>query len=353
MQLCIIRHLRSPLHHWTKKVPTLTARFCIEVSSPCLIQWPEGEIPEVVTTFDSFHVVVKLVSAEHWRSKTHGDLNWTTGLSTLQIEISRNEPDSPPDVIVTPEGKRDLTLQGEYLRPKQGEYQAAAREIANRILRFFQYTLSTPSVKQIPKWDQALCAATWWDACGREVRGDVIFAVEPIPGRRGEMGVRKFTPAELPELQAFASKPIEPALTLTLLSDAQTAWFEGGLRRSVLELAICTEVMVKRRFFAGGSPAGAAFDHLEDKAKVSVRVLDLVDSVAEEAFGKSYKVEDPDNHKRIDHLFRCRNKIAHRGELSFRDDSGKAVAVDASLVETWWQAVSHLRTWLEALDDRP
>lgn len=333
-----------------KKVPTLTAKFSIEVSSPCLLQWPEEAIPEVVTTYNSFHVVAKLVSAEHWRSKTGADTDWTTGLGEIQIEVSRNEPDSPPDVIVTPEGMRDLTLQGEYLRPKQGEYKAAAREIANRILRFFQYSLSTPLVRQISTWDQALHAATWWDANGREVRGDVIFVAEPLPGRRGEMGVRRLTPTELPELQAFVSNPIEPSLTLTLLSDAQTAWFEGSLRRSVLELAICTEVMVKRRFFAGDSPVGAAFDYLEDRAKVSVRVLDLVDSVAQEAFGKSYKAEDPDNHKRIDHLFRCRNKIAHRGELSFRDDSGKTVTVDAPLVVTWWQAVSHLRTWLEALD---
>lgn len=155
------------------------------------------------------------------------------------------------------------------------------------------------------------------------------------------------TPDLLPGLQAFISNPTEPSLTLTLLSDAQTAWFEGSLRRSVLELAICTEVMVKRRFFAGNSPAGAAFDYLEDKSKVSVRVLDLIDSIAEEAFAKSYKTEEPDNFRRIDHLFRCRNKIAHRGELSFRDDSGKVVAVDGQIVETWWQAVLNLRGWLQ------
>jgi hypothetical protein len=147
----------------------------------------------------------------------------------------------------------------------------------------------------------------------------------------------------------FVETLTEPALDVALLSDAQTAWFEGSLRRSVLELAICVEVLAKRQFFAKASPAGAAFDYLEDKAKISVRVLELLDAVATEAFGSSFKKQDPDNYQRIDYLFRCRNKIAHRGELSFRDKSGKAVVVDAHLVESWWQAVQILREWLRSL----
>jgi hypothetical protein len=172
---------------------------------------------------------------------------------------------------------------------------------------------------------------------------------QPVPGLKGELGARKLTPADLPELQSFLSAPIEPPLAVTLLSDAQAAWFEGSLRRSVLELAICTEVLVKRRFFAKSSPAGAAFDYLEDKAKISVRVLELLDSVAEEAFACSYKKQEPAYYQKIDHLFRCRNKIAHRGELAFRDDSGKTIGVDAPLVETWWHAVENLRQWLQSL----
>ena len=92
----------------------------------------------------------------------------------------------------------------------------------------------------------------------------------------------------------FTLAPDEPPLDLALLSDAQTAWFEDGLRRAVLELAICAEVMVKRRFFAAASPAGAAFDYLEDKARVSVRVLELLDPIATEAIGRSYRSEFPE-----------------------------------------------------------
>ena len=332
------------------QVPTLSAKFSLKVSSLCLLAWPDGQTPDVVATLGDFHVAAKLLSADGWRSKSNDDVYWTTGLSELEIEVSRNESEAPHDVIVTPDEKVDLTIQGDYLESRLPEYQAAALEIANRILRFFQYSLFTPLVRQIPTWDQSLQNPIWFDANRQQLRGGTrTFMVQPVPVLKGELGTRKLTPAELPELELFLSAPTEPSLAVTLLSDAQSAWFEGSLRRSVLELAICTEVLVKRRFFAESSPAGAAFDYLEDKAKVSVRVLELLDSVAEEAFAFSYKKQEPVYYQQIDHLFRCRNKIAHRGELAFRDDSGKTVGVDAPLVKTWWLAVENLRQWLQSL----
>jgi hypothetical protein len=79
-----------------------------------------------------------LLSADYWRSKEKDDINWTTGLSGLEITVSREEAEAPPNVIETPDGRRDLTIQGTYLRARLPDYQAAALEIANRILRFFQ-----------------------------------------------------------------------------------------------------------------------------------------------------------------------------------------------------------------------
>src|SRR5450830_75912 len=331
-------------------MPLLSAKFSLGVSSPCLLALPDGQNPEVVAPLGEFRTTARLLSAENWRTKAKDDLNWTTGLYGLEVTVSREESDSPPDVIVTPDGRIDLTVQGEYLRSKLPQYQAAALEITNRILSYFQYSLFTPLVRPIPSWDQSLHNPTWFDATDKELRGGTHTVVaEPIPGLRGELGARKLTSAELPALQSFIAAPTEPSLATSLLSDAQTAWFEGGLRRSVLELAICTEVLVKRRFFAQASPAGAAFDYLEDKAKISVRVLDLLDAVAEEAFARSYKKQEPSNYQSIDHLFRCRNKIAHRGELAFRDDSGRSVNVGAAVVETWWHAVANLKVWLESL----
>jgi hypothetical protein len=113
-------------------------------------------------------------------------------------------------------------------------------------------------------------------------------------------------------------------------------------------LAIACEIVVKRCFFAEDSPAGAAFDYLEDKAKVNVRVLELIDAVAQVAFGKSFKIECSQDYRNIDYLFRCRNKIAHRGELSLRDDSGGKLLPDKKLIETWFKSVLALKAWLES-----
>jgi hypothetical protein len=183
-----------------------------------------------------------------------------------------------------------------------------------------------------------------------ELRGGsrtVIFL--PIPGADGELGVRKLTPNDIPDLRDFLQEDYNASLAEELLSDAQSAWFEGNLRRSVLEMAICIELMVKRKYFAQASPAGAAFDYLEDKSKVSVRVPELLDGIAKEAFSRSYRVEAPVQFQRIDYLFRCRNKIAHRGELWFRDDGDRLITVNSAIVEQWWEAAADLMAWLTAL----
>ncbi len=332
-------------------MPILHAKFIIEISSPCLLAWPEGQIPEVTATMGNFHVKARLLSEDGRRLKQKNDAVWTSRLGKIEIDVTRNESDSPPNVVLSPGGTKDLSARGNFLRSKLPEYQTVARELANRILQFFQYALLTPQVERIPRWDHTLHNPTWFDSDENKLRsgtGTVLF--QPIPGIGGELDTKKLSPNELSELQSYlVAVPTEPPLALALLSDAQTAWFDGNMRRSVLELAICAEVLVKRRFFAEASPAGVAFDYLEDKAKISVRVLELLDAVAEEAFANSYKKQEPNNYREIDHLFRCRNKIAHRGELTFRDDSGKPVVVEAPLVKNWWHAVHNLMIWLQSL----
>lgn len=339
--------MRNPLNLGFE-MHLLSAQFKLKISSPCLLAWPEHQNPVVEVSHGEFQVVATLYSLSG-RSKVGDDANWTTELEELEIVVSHVEVDTPPPVVVTDDGMHDLTFRAEYLRAKLPGFQNAAHEIANRILLFFRFSLFTPLVRPIAAWSQSLQNPKWFDADGVEVRGGSIFMVLAVPGGRGELGAKKLSPADLPALKSFVSSTKEIPLTLELLSDAQSAWFEGNLRRCILELAICTEVMVKRIYFAKASPSGAAFDYLEDKAKVSVRVLELMDAVAKEAFSISYKDEKPAHFQNIDHLFRCRNKIAHRGELSFRDDSGKVIDVGAPIVEAWWLAVADLKLWLESL----
>lgn len=87
-------------------MPTLFAKFSLEVSSPCLLALTDGQVPQVVANIGDFRIAAKLLSTEDWHTKEKHDVNWTTRLRALEIEVSRDEGDSPPDVIVTPEGRQ-------------------------------------------------------------------------------------------------------------------------------------------------------------------------------------------------------------------------------------------------------
>ena len=111
-------------------------------------------------------------------------------------------------------------------------------------------------------------------------------------------------------------------------------------------MALAVEVMVKRKFFGGDDAAGATFDHLEDKGKVNVRVIDLLHLTAKEVYGESFKETSHDEYEHLDHLFRARNKVAHRGTAVFRDDKSNLHVVDNAMLRRWWDAVTTLRSWL-------
>lgn len=332
-------------------MPNLSARFNVELSSPCQVEFPDGETPILEPVVSGFTTVVRLIpSSDGPRWQLKGDSHWTTLLGSIELTLTRNEMSNPPAVVTTSNGNRDLSALSAWLSPLLPEYKAAAVETTRRVLSYFKFTLSTPLVQLAPLRSRGFDNPIWLDSTGAALpTASVTLTVEPIAGTWGELGVKKLTLSDLLPLSDYLQAPQSPALDAQLLSDAQTAYFERNLRRAVLELAICTEITVKRLFFAAASPAGAAFDYLEDKARISVRVLDLLDGVAMEAFSQSFKEFDSAAYRQIDHMFRCRNKIAHRGELSYRDDGGRVTQVDESIVKDWWDAVAGLRTWARSL----
>lgn len=95
-------------------MPTLSAKFSLDVSSPCLLQWPDGSVPGIDTALGRFRIAVRMIPAEHWRTKHKSEANWT-GLHQLEIHVSGEEEAEPPAVVITRDGQHDLTVQGEYL----------------------------------------------------------------------------------------------------------------------------------------------------------------------------------------------------------------------------------------------
>lgn len=330
-------------------MPSLTAKFTLPVSANWLISWPDAPVPKLAFTSGSFDVEINLASELRRVFKDKGDPYWTQKIQTIEVLVTRNDEEQVPEIILTPDGSRDMKERAKFFSFRHQQYKEKALEVSNRLLQFVQHSLHTPLVKPITETEPSLHNPTWYDQLGNELETGFGSAIASFIRSPSKIGVNVFTTQHMSALVEHMKSSEQPSLFEELLSDAQAAWFQKNLRRAVLELAICAEVMVKRTFFAKESPAGAAFDYLEDKGRISIRVLELLDVIAEEAFSRNYRKECPLGFRSIDYLFRCRNKIAHRGDLLFRDDKGAIVEADFPMVEAWWVAVLDLKNWLKSL----
>ena len=216
----------------------------------------------------------------------------------------------------------------------------------NRAVLFFKYRLHNPNLSLV---DLYILKPVWIDEKGIEIKNT---GGSGITGTRlpslGRFGVESLSRHDDTDLKNALQNKISPDLIEQLLSDAQSAAFQKNLRRAILETAIACEIAVKQTFFAKATPSVAAYEFLEDHGKVRVTVLDLIISVAKQAFGKSFKEDKESHYDNIDFLFRCRNKVAHRGELIYKDQSGILYSVDDDKLADWWESVEILRAWLQA-----
>jgi hypothetical protein len=336
-------------------MPKLVAHFDIEMPGQCLVAWPGDQEMRFSCSIDSFEIDVRLTPDQSWSLQGKDDEFKTRVIERVVLLVSRLEEELPPRVAPRDNGTMDYTIQHDYFKARSPAFEAAAREAINRLIDYFRFQLNTPLLRPISPRNFSLINPEWKDEDGRIVgKAGSIIAVERTSGLHGELGVLVLTPARAQALPNLLNSPSSPSLVSQILSDAQGAWFEGNLRRCVLELAIACEIAAKRFFFSASSPAGAAFDYLEDKAKVSVRVLELIDRVCMDAFGRSFRADEPSKFTDIDHLFRCRNKVAHRGELTYRDDGGNKIDATSAIVRSWWDAVAALSEWLDRLQrNRP
>ena len=249
-----------------------------------------------------------------------------------------------PEMI---DGRMSYEERRVYFEERKPAYQQTAWEVLDRAVLFFKYKLHNPNLSIDNQYSQDFQNPVWLDDSGSAINNLAIYGVGtplPLPSR---FGVKPMSCNDDCDLEKALKNSFSPNMTEQLLSDAQSAVFQDNLRRAVLEAAIACEVAVKQAFFAKATPAGAAFEFLEDKGKVHITIKDLIDPVAKQAFGRSFKEDARDHYENIDFLFRCRNKVAHRGELKYRDDSGEHL-VDNDILASWWESVVTLLEWLHA-----
>lgn len=328
----------------------LVARFDIKLPFFLLIKRAQDEELLYKAQIDSFDVEIFLKPYEHgpkWQSGD--DEHWSFCISGMQIRVSRQKSIDVPPTIITKEGNIDYTLRVPYFTERIPQYKEVAVKAVNRVIRFFKYRLRNPLLHEFSSDDQCFQNPDWTDEAGQEIRPGIFhFVLEGVPGLGlPEFGIRKFTHAEDSELQEALQNDIKTELHEELLSDAQAAVFQHNLRRGILEMAIACEVAIKQAFFSKSTPAGLTYEYLEDKGRININITELIDGVAKQVFGESFKDVNKTAYLNIDHLFRCRNKAAHRGGVIYRDDAGILHTVDFNTMREWWESVRALFRWLD------
>jgi len=330
-------------------VKRLVAKFDIELPFFFVIKRAEDDDLRYGTEMDGFDVEILLKPYDHGpKSKNGDDEHWSFYVSGMHISVSREESLEVPPIRTAEEGGQDFSLRAPYFRERLPKYREIAVKAANRAIRFFKYRLHNPLLHEISSREQDFQNPKWVDEVGQEYQtGMMSFIARMAPGLGfPEFGIKKFTPAEDSELQKALQNDVTTELQEELLSDAQAAIFQNNLRRGILEMAIGCEVAIKQTFFQKSTVAGSVYEYLEDKRRINVSVIDLLDGVAKQAFGESFKDADEAAFRNIDFLFRCRNKVAHRGEITYKDDEGVSHAVSKDTLREWWKSVEILLDWL-------
>lgn len=229
------------------------------------------------------------------------------------------------------------------------EYFQSLRDTLTPLLDYFRYERGMPFLRPINAGHVTSC--TWKDANGNVIRDDeqVVYLAEfpGFPAGLSSLGSSALPPTEMYKLHDAIVSPKTYTVVDELRSQARDAIFEGQLMLAVLLLAVATEVAVKLAFFGEGSIASDAFDFLEDKGKVEVSTIEMIHGVAKRAFGVSFQEAHPKDYEHISFLFRCRNKVAHRGRLLYSDGkNGPMRTLDRGTMNQWWNSVTNLLEWL-------
>lgn len=330
-------------------MPGIVVTFRLDLLSfRCFIP-AKGTKPDIVICGELNHMPVKvaLITDKSPGIKKPDEQEPRYFYNKVSVAITRTDVDLIEDQFVV--GRARYLLM---------ELLPVVVEAINRVIQYCKYVKRHPNLREIGVLDLLDQRTALWNPDWRTLEGDSIHVSDtPLSSdilvaegigllQPNLFGIEPVMDDEGTAIEHYFQNPPPIALSDQLLTDAQGAAWNGNIRRAVLELAITIEVFVKNKFFQQGQIAGAAFEYLEDKGRETVKVIELLDGAANYAFGESYKAAFADAYRHIDHVFRCRNKVAHRGEARFRDDHGTWHEVDQERLRLWWDATLHMFAWL-------
>lgn len=339
-------------------MPRLTAIFNITLPEPFLWECQDGHDLERRTADDrilkisvkGFDVEIELAEFSGSRKGAAGRSEMAAEITRVIFRVTRDEPESPPIIERTEEGKVDWTPLQKYLWTIGEEYKAIVTQVTERLSKYFRFQAGHPLVQIHPEQRQrGFLNPTWIDQTGKTIWDRVTCLAAG-----GGVGLKlyprwdviAYKTEDRQSLIAALERPKEQDLYEEIMSDAKDAVATGNIRRAVLELAIACEVAIKHVYFEHESFADSDYSYYEEKGIARARVLDFVDVIAFRTFGHSLKADDIECFKKLSYLFRCRNKVAHLGTPVFRDDGGLEVTANEALLLEWWSAVKKAFAWL-------
>lgn len=266
----------------------------------------------------------------------------------IEIRISREEEEAPPEVD-RDQGNQGFRSRLQYFDSRQTPYKKVAQAIVERVMAFARYKLGMDGARGIGDLGPDCFANPTWfydDEQMFEAGTITLNSFMDLPLSVSDWSMRGIDP----HMRTWLADLSDPSIPLhrELHALSKDAARSGDLRRAVIEMAVAVEVATKHAFFAPASAAFEAFEFLEEKRKVEVTVVELLKQPAARAFGRSFFDVDAEAFRSVEEIFRCRNKVAHRGRLEYRGASGDTVIADRSVVRRWWLAAQTLLNWLES-----
>lgn len=335
----------------------LVANYEIELETPIIVKRPDKDNPRYEFEVNGFNVSLELTTTRPEAGKKKSDRNWTIPYTHFVLTVARPDP-PPPEVFLNNEGKRDRIKENEYFSDRTPIYGKIAAHVINSAIRYFKYQLWQPMLSEIDEKHHSIVNPDWTDERGTNVGNAITrIVVEYTPGTGHgpqPFGTIKFEKKHDASLLKALTIPTHPMLKDEILYDAQSAIYSNNYRRAVLEMALSTEILVKQALFGADNPGTLAFEYLEDNRKIHVRVIDLIDSL--QASGSSFKETNSEDFKNIEYLFRCRNKVAHRGRTVYMCKKGKKdklCTVNRKILSEWWESYKKLDEWLKKYSKAP
>lgn len=324
----------------------LTATFQVSLPEKILVK-SDGRPLTFSNQLGSFAVSLTILQAEDGpKAKAHGERHWTYSCRKFSIVVSREEPIPPPDIESNARGSRDFSSRSKYFASLEAEYSQAAREVLCNAVAFLKYRLHQRSLRAGDLNLIDLGNPEWQDEKDASIEpGRLFFKATVLTPSALDFGVVKLEGKHKKALQAALVNGVEASLYEEILSDAQAAAMAGNIRRAVLEMAIACEVFAKQTFLGRDDGSAQVFEALEDRGRIGLRTLELIDVGGEALLGSSFRSFDKMAQTDLDHLFRARNKVAHRGDPVFRDDGGRLHRVDRKRLARWWVSVEKLFAW--------